>query len=308
MISSISNFSRYSITVALSVALLSISFLAATELLLRTKVVPNDHFAAHLSLFVSGTSKNVVFGDSHVARGIHGLSGFLNLSYAGDTVLEIEAKVRSYFSDKEPGKVVLQAGPQFFSVRRDDDMEFDEPRLFATKSKPYLWMFSERYSGRVINYWKRFLEGATFKSDSTIHRDGAITATAIWTDEPESQRRKLIREKIAIQRPKQAPEATRSARSYERILAFLTSRGAEVCMVGMPLPSSYRRSSASFEEFGHARAFFESLAADYRIRYLDMSAWITDDALFEDANHLNLDGALEFAPLLETACFEPYPR
>jgi len=104
-------------------------------------------------------------------------------------------------------------------------------------------------------------------------------------------------------KPVEVPEASRNARTYERILQFLTSNGAEVCMVVMPLTQLLRSSMINVAEFQRAELFLESLAAEYGVRFVDMSDVITNAALFVDADHLNGDGAREFASLLEAACF-----
>ncbi len=300
-----SSFRGYTLTVLLGVALLSISFLASTELLIRTKIIPKDAFSWHLDLFHSGNSTNVVFGDSESSLGVHGLPGFLNLSYPSDTLPIIEVKVRRYFADKKPGKVVLATGPHQFAPYRDDHPRLNTARLFASNRAPYLWMFTEMHRGNVINYWKLFFQRAPIQSKYTFQKDGALTQEDGWMALSEGQRLHMAKKRVVVQKPKQVPSATRSAGSYKSALAFLTAEGADVCVVSMPISSLYRSLTARLPELEEARAFFQSLAFEYGVNYVDMSTVIKDDALFLDADHLNERGALEFAPLLESACFGP---
>ena len=96
------------------VVLLSVVVLAASEWLIRTRVLPNKTITWYMENFQTVSNENVVFGDSRTTNGIHGLPGFYNLSYPGDSVEVIELKTRLYFEDKQPGKIILQADPHMF--------------------------------------------------------------------------------------------------------------------------------------------------------------------------------------------------
>lgn len=292
------------ITVFVCVALLSIAFLATTELLIRVRVIPNDRSIWHRDLFFRSDSQNVIFGDSHTSFGVHGLSGFLNLSFPSENVPLIEIKVRRYFADKQPGKVILQATPNMFSPDRDNYDERIDARPYITKNwKPYLWMFTRTHQEKIYTYWKLFLSGAGFENKYTFQPDGALTQKDYWSTSSASQRHFLTERRIDQQRPYAEPAEIRSAQSYARILEFLKSRGAEICMVDMPVTPLYRELSSNYEEFENARVLFRSLAADHEVRYTDMSASITDLEYFSNQDHLNERGSLNFAPLLESACF-----
>ena len=290
----------------LIVGLSAACFVAATEMLIRSRVIPVDAFTWHLHRFLSGNNENVVFGDSHTSNGVHGLSDFLNLSYSRDFVPTIEVKIRAYFADKHPGKIILQADAHMFAPERQTDPP-DSVSLFSTKTSTVrLWMFSDLHINNVGKYWKIFFSPSGFENTYTFHQDGSFTNKGKgWMDLSAESRLAQVKKRVlsTVYRPEEAPEATRSARSYQRILENLTSRGAEVCMVGMPLTKLHRSSMKDMPEFERARLLLQSLADKYGVRYVEMSAAITNEALFDDSEHLNEAGALEFAPLLETACF-----
>ena len=89
------------------------------------------------------------------------------------------------------------------------------------------------------------------------------------------------------------------------MLEFLTSKGADVCLVAMPLTTQVHALIAGSvfpKNFEAAQLFYHGLTNAYGITYVDMSSAITDDNLFVQ-NHLNVEGALKFAPTLESACF-----
>jgi len=309
MSTSTSSFKRYIRSVILIamlvMALTAISFVSATEILIRTKVIPNDIFTWHLERFLSGNSQNVVFGDSHTSYGIR-LPGFQNLSYPEDKVLIMELKVFNYFADIQPGRVIIQAENYAFAPGQQSV----PPRtadLFTTKdSRFHLWMFTDLHKDFIGDYWKLLFNGG-FKNTFTPRPNGGLTRVEkfSWQDEIYSIRVEQVEGYVAGagRRPGNAPEETRSAGSYHRMLEFLTSRGAEVCLAGMPLPRLLTNSMREIPEFQLSVDFFETLAAQYRIRYVDLSEAIADTTLFLEAEHLNETGAEEFCPLLEAACF-----
>jgi len=309
------SFRRYTIAVLLIMlliaGLLAVAGAAATEVLIRTRVIPNDRLMRHLDVFRSGRHENAVFGDSRTSMGVHGLSGFLNLSYPDDSVPTIEAKVRSYYASKQPGKVILQADPHMFSPSREVTPDY-YVRFLVNKKSPFrLWMFTEIHSNELTKYWSLFFQGSNFENLYTFQPDGAFTRRYRWGDEPEEARLPVASAALAPNVwPKQAPAATENGRSYERMLAFLTSREAEVCMVGMPLAPLVLRlieNSPDDPKFQLAQPYYQSLATQYGATYVDMSGAVTDGGFFVDAHHLNEAGALEFAPRLERACFGSSP-
>ena len=118
------------------------------------------------------------------------------------------------------------------------------------------------------------------------------------------ERWKQARTWLAKHSPDSTFSSTESASSYERVLAFLSSRGAEICMVGMPVSSIQRELRFEFPAIEDAQACYGSLASAYGVRYVELSSAITDEHLFFDSNHLNERGAEEFAPIVKAACFE----
>ena len=187
MSTSTSSFSRYAIAVILILLLVvgaSVTFfVAATEQLIRTKVIPNDIFTWHLARFLSVTSQNVVFGDSHTAYGVR-LTGFQNLSFPQDNVPTMEVKVRSYFSDIRPGKVLIQADHYAFAPGQQKDPP-GTTKLFEGKgSRIRLWTFTDAHRSFIGDYWKLFFQGGfantfTFRPNGGLMREEDFS----WQDE-----------------------------------------------------------------------------------------------------------------------------
>ena len=93
--------------------LLLIGLIASSEALIRFVVVPNDCYGAYVERLMSPTTPDAVFGDSHTLR-IAGIPGFVNLSRGGDSVRTRESKIRRFYLNQTPGRVVLEADPNQF--------------------------------------------------------------------------------------------------------------------------------------------------------------------------------------------------
>ena len=92
MIFSISSFSKFTIATVLIIAALGLAMLAATEWLVRTRVLPADRLSWQLERFSGTQVSNIILGDSHAATGIHGLADFQNFAMPSDNMQVISAK------------------------------------------------------------------------------------------------------------------------------------------------------------------------------------------------------------------------
>ena len=85
------------------------------------------------------------------------------------------------------------------------------------------------------------------------------------------------------------------------IIRNAQQHGATVILLEMPLPSRHRQvfySSAAWQEM---KSRLKSRAAEYHAVYLSASDWIVDDKNFEDATHLDENGAQIFSRKLGAA-------
>ena len=97
---------------------------SASEALVRTSVLHQDEFIAHAHLFMAARDTDAAFGDSHVARGFYPPKGMVNLAYPSEGIEHMDWKVRSYFADKDPGRVIVQADPHLLAPYRPDCGKF----------------------------------------------------------------------------------------------------------------------------------------------------------------------------------------
>ena len=305
------NSSRYLLVFAVSVALLFLALISGSEWLIRTRVQTSasgvDPKTWYLNLFRSSASTQVVFGDSYVAQGIHGLGGFVNLAYPGGNVELLEARVLAYFRDKTPRQVIIQADPQMFASLKEGKDISDEVALLASHQTPrpryLLWLFENPHRGLIFSYWRRYLMRQRLGNQVALRPDGGIVDTDVWGTIPEETRMIGARGIVLTDTPMADVAVSRSGRAYERSLSFLEEKGAEVCMIGMPMTQEYLALRSLTPEFEEATRWIRSLAARHRFQYVDFSDSVADPNLFANQNHLNARGAAVFTPMVKSKCF-----
>lgn len=94
----------------------------------------------------------------------------------------------------------------------------------------------------------------------------------------------------------------------QAIIKLARDRGAKVIFVEMPMPAKHRDTFYASPSWTKMREHLESLAAGTGTFYLSASDWITDDRKFEDATHLNEEGAKDFSAQLAAAISKIAPH
>jgi hypothetical protein len=85
------------------------------------------------------------------------------------------------------------------------------------------------------------------------------------------------------------------------IIRNAQEHGATVILLEMPLPSRHRQVYYSSAAWLEMKRYLLDRAAEYHAAYLSAADWITDDNCFEDATHLNENGAQIFSRKLAEA-------
>jgi hypothetical protein len=284
-------------------------FLAvSTEVLVRTQVVPQDNLAGHLRLLEVSTQRDAAFGDSHVARGFDAQGSFVNLAFPSENIEDIFSKVERHYSDRQPGRVILQADPHLFAAYR----LYAPPQSDARSGQePLLYSATARHRPQLISYWMAFFEGWG-QLRSKVHQtaNGSLLSEGDFSSLPDRKRemealRRLVTHRLAH------PSAVAAAQSrYRALVRFLMDRNAEVCLVSFPVTHAYLREVQRIEISAHAQAhskataFFSDAAQDMGARYVDARAMISAPNLFRDVDHLNVEGARVFSTRLLRACFD----
>jgi hypothetical protein len=89
--------------------------------------------------------------------------------------------------------------------------------------------------------------------------------------------------------------------AIRKIIELAQGHGVKVIFLEMPMPSRHRNIFYSSLAWGEMRSYLQSLAKENRAIYLTASDWIKDDQAFEDATHLNEQGAKQFSAKLAVA-------
>lgn len=289
---------------ALAVALLvGLGFAAATEFLVRIAVEPVDLFARHIDFFSDADSADAVFGDSHMSLGFTGASGFVNLAFPGENLATIAGKVRLYYRDRQPGRIILQADPSMLAPARDAEPATVYGPLMAQAQGGWLASLSPRHRPRLMAYWQVWLDGDGFAANRTIEADGAQTMIGRLRDVSEPDRRAAATEEAAGQSPGSDFSGARGLQVLDELVAELAERGAKVCLVTMPMSPEYRTFADRVPEFAAARQAFTVIAQTHGAARADLWDAVTDLSLFLNQDHLNRDGARNLAQMMVNACY-----
>jgi hypothetical protein len=86
--------------------------------------------------------------------------------------------------------------------------------------------------------------------------------------------------------------------AIRKIIELAQQHGLTLVFLEMPMPSRHRNIFYSSPKWGEMRAYLQTLAHQNHAFYLSASDWIEDDLAFEDATHLNEQGAKRFSAKL----------
>jgi lysophospholipase L1-like esterase len=85
------------------------------------------------------------------------------------------------------------------------------------------------------------------------------------------------------------------------VIASAKQHNVRLIFLEMPMPLRHRKVFYSTPSWNRLQGYLKQLAASENITYLEASDWVKDDALFEDATHLNPGGAKIFSAQLAGA-------
>lgn len=152
--SSTSSFNRWLVVFFTLVLGVSIPFLAATEWMLRTYVLPVDGLEQIARKMRESSIPNAALGDSHPAAVVNfDDKDFINLSLGGTTIRQMSERVHFYFSKVKPGQVIIEADSHLFADYRLEAREVHIPESYASHR---LAVFDERHRRFTLGYWERF--------------------------------------------------------------------------------------------------------------------------------------------------------
>ena len=307
MPSSTSSSSRWLLACLALVLLAFGSGLAATELLIRTKVEPSDLFEQHLAVYFDAETGNAAFGDSIVAYGfLPETPDFVNLATDGEVPAGTFAKVRAFFADRPAGKVIVAANHNI--LRRGAAPILDYDSIFGQRERPLLRITQARHRRYAFLYWHSLVfdrfqaKRRILPYGGEVHNDPADNHR--FGTKPEAARLEHGRGKALRAMPRVDERSRANREAFTGMLAFLRERGAETCVVAFPMSPAFRQATRDFPVFQETQRWFRDQAERHGAGYLDLRARLDDDGLFWDPVHLAEDGGRLTTREILAQCFE----
>jgi hypothetical protein len=326
-----SNSRRFLIVFFLIVGLVPIPFLAASEWMLRTFVLPYDSFEYIAKRLRETTNPDAAFGDSHVAAvSTYDRDGIANLGIGATTIRRIASRVEYYYTKIKPGKVIIQADPHLFAEYRLEAQGAYIPESYA---QGRLRVFDERHRRFMFEYWKKFIkqgglhvreeagrpdqlwrtmaakeatkEKEAVKSGSSQKDGETLKPGPLNANDP-----KIVAEfeafmdwEVGVHTPVIDFRRRDEARIYAQMLDFLIARGATACLVNYPVDLNYRKRADKIPLFAEVRDFYKELAAQRHIRYVSFWSRFDDPSMYQNTDHVNRKGSSILSREARDACF-----
>lgn len=311
MNSSISSSKRLIATFFASCVGLFAVLTGVSEWFVRTQVMPADTLERHVDLFSTTRSPYAAFGDSHVARGFDAQTPVVNLAFPSENLDRMAWKAARYIDRvKTPEMVLIQADPHLFAPYRLDAGLADYPEIFGEARGALLKAYSDRYRPQLLALWRSYFWN-DWRMASTIEvtPQGALLSPGDVSSWPRAEQKEFTRKRVALHQPIENLAQSRSAIGYRRMVERFVETGASVCLAALPTSPLYRDEIVSLtaqqqEAWVEAIAFYESLAAEPGVRFVDHRNAYSDLTLFRDPDHLNKAGAIKYSPRLQAACFD----
>ena len=278
--------------------------LAASLVLVRYAVEPADRLVRGLVLLRTATSPDAAFGDSRFVWGLIGKHDFPTIGAEGETLFDMESRVRFYYRNKDPRRVIVQGDPHAFApykLNRARHEYLEDPRW------GFLRRFFDYHREYLLLYWERLAEDGlgAFQQQNAM-RWGWVEARVSWAEVPPESRTVQARTRARLLSPGPDFATGEFAASFRRTLEALTARGASVCVLTTPVSYDFHRFSSADPHVEGARAFMERVAGEYGAQYVDYYTFYARrefDGYFKDMDHLNATGAREFTERVLSTCF-----
>ena len=297
----------------------TVGFLAASEWLVRVRVLPHDGFEVIAERLHDSTQSNAAFGDSHVAAvNAYDTADFINLGIGATTIRKMDQRVRYYFSKNKPGQVIIQADPHLLAEYRLEAHGSYVPEDYSNLRSRAL---DPRHRGFMLKYWSVELASAPIKVPSyddlwqaaqSLRQDAPKPAENVQPSPPAPSPvaakaslrfNALMDSEILTHTPAHDFEDRDEATIYREMIKFLIGRGAKVCLVNYPVDQFYRVRADAIPAFAAARKFFEDTAKANRIPYVSFWDRFDDPSMYQNSDHVNQQGAVIIARESRAACF-----
>ena len=274
-------------------------------------------------------SRNAVFGDSHVGF-TPMIEGYGFFGLAGQQPQEFLNLVHFLFDDRQPGKVIVEAAPQWVGEYHRGRQQL----LTSANLRPPISLFGAHmlsltplYSGSLLKFLIADIASlASFISPSKAQQASSNASQVSeyarewsrrrdaggeafnWAQIEPDKREVLTTARLHEQNPIRDFESSNGLRDYIAAIRFLRERGAQVCLFRTPVTADYVRLSRAMPD-GRFDAFDKwicGFADAERIRLVDFRQLPLDfdDTRFLNQDHVTVAHARTMWPLVDKACFD----
>jgi len=298
--SSTLNSKQFGMTFAVAFLVGMSVFVGVTEAVIRWHVMPNDSYSGYKKQFRTSLAPIAAFGDSHVANALIGTADFDNFGEASDNLETILAKIEYRMRRGHLRQIIIQADPQLFAPYRLKADQSSRMKNLLSEDDPFLAVLRPEYRQYLTQYWWSTINNpAVFFKSEEAKPSGEEISFAQLSQEQQGREASI---RVQLHAPAAYSVKSEQAKVYQQIVKQLRTSGIEVCLVGFPVSSAYRKQVAVHATFAAVEAFFRESAESSGAIHRDYSSVMTDDR-FGNVDHLSPRGAVEFTRLALTGCF-----
>ena len=242
-----------------------------------------------------------VFGDSAAeAAFLQDDPAFVNLALGAEPLRLSLLKIKHYFAEIEPGRIVLDAHHQ--TLTREDERydSYDYEELFARQSRAPLRLMETHHRNLLFDALLTWLMESRVYPPIKTFPNGGVTAVA-YDPVHVADRLSHAEERATDWIP--VPERRQNAVLYEEMLGWFRDRGAEVCIVTYPTAPQFRAVADRHPEYADLRAWYGEAAERHGFLYRDYWDAFENSRDFSDSTHVSEQGGRKVAAMILRDCF-----
>lgn len=296
-------YTRIAIAVAFTT---SAAFALASLYLIVAIVLPQDDLEKRLALLDAAAAESAAFGDSKMANAFVGGPNFLNLAYPAENTLDMRLASALYFEGRKPHRVILQAGPHQLSYYR---LSAPARGYLVAANERSLWR--DHHRAYLFAYWSALLTKGRLENTGGFGEFGLNERYGDQSKQPIEARRLEARKENSTDRPHPEFHGHPHTSAYRGLVEDLVSRGAEVCLVTLPVSKEFHELAMLNPDFASAFRYFQDVADESRIPYVNAFSLLSGEKdlhLFNNADHLNVEGARWLSDYVMKHCYGAPPK
>jgi len=267
---------------------------------------------------------NAVFGDSHVMATSR-IPEFSFYGWAGEQPEELNTLTRYFYNATKPGKIILQADPQWFGEYHEKRQKFVTQRNLISRRFPtvlssaYYW---ETLRPNIVasgyDVANQIISSAHAQETSPVRARAAAAEKRWvelyprqdfnWTWLSPDDRADLTEVRVLEQNPRADFVRSTSAAEFEEAISRLVERGANVCLFRTPVTQEYLKMTSSIPDsrFAEFEGYINKIASRFKLRQVDFRDLPRNfsDQAFANSDHLLDSESIALWPLVARACFD----